>query len=71
MPKGAPDPIVRRLAQTVSAAMDTPAVQEKMRVLSATLVKPDRRSAEYLQKFVLSEIEKWGSAIKQAGVSLD
>jgi tripartite-type tricarboxylate transporter receptor subunit TctC len=71
MPKGAPDPVVQQLAQTVSAAMDTPAVQEKVQALSAALVKPDRRSPEYLQKFVLSEIEKWGSAIKQAGISLD
>ena len=71
LPKGAPDPIVRKLAQTASAAMDAPAVQEKMQTLSATLVKADRRSPEYLQKFVVSEIEKWGSAIKQAGVSLD
>jgi tripartite-type tricarboxylate transporter receptor subunit TctC len=71
MPKGAPDPIVRRLAQAASAAMDTPAVQEKVQALAATLVAPDRRSPEYLQKFLLSEINKWGAAIKAAGVSLD
>jgi tripartite-type tricarboxylate transporter receptor subunit TctC len=71
MPKGAPDPIVRRLAQATSAAMDTPALQEKVQPLAAALVKPERRSPEYLQKFVLSEIDKWGLAIREAGVSLD
>ena len=71
MPKGAPDPIMRQLARATSAATDTPAVQEKVQALAATLVLTNRRSPEYLQKFVLSEIDRWGLAIKHAGVSLD
>jgi hypothetical protein len=32
---------------------------------------PSRRSRDYLQKFVASEIEKWAGPIKISGVRLD
>ena len=35
----------------------------------ATIVARTRRSQDYLQKFVEIEIEKWGAAIKAAGVT--
>ena len=34
-------------------------------------VAPERRSPEYLQHFVASEIEKNGAPIKAAGISMD
>jgi tripartite-type tricarboxylate transporter receptor subunit TctC len=71
MPKGVPNQIIRRLSEATSAAMNTPSVQEKTQALGATLVAPERRSPEYLQKFLLSEIEKWAVPIKGAGISLD
>jgi tripartite-type tricarboxylate transporter receptor subunit TctC len=71
MPKGAPEPIVRRLSEATSDAMNTPSVQERVQALAATLVTPDRRSPEYLQRLVLSDIEKWAEPIKAAGISLD
>jgi len=71
MPKGAPEPIVRRLSEATSDAMNTPTVQERVQALAATLVTPDRRSPEYLQRLVLSDIEKWAAPIKAAGISLD
>jgi len=70
-PKGVPDPIVRRLNEATVAAMNTPAVQERVRPLGATLASPERRSPEYLQKFLLTEIEKWVVPIKAAGIALD
>jgi hypothetical protein len=51
--------------------MDTPAVQERMSTIGAALVEPERRSGEYLAKFVAGEIEKWAGPIKAAGVSMD
>ena len=30
---------------------------------------PDRRSSEYLQKFIESEIEKWAGVTKTVGVA--
>jgi hypothetical protein len=51
--------------------MNTPSVQEKVQALAATLVTRDRRSPEYLQRLVVSDIEKWAAPIKAAGISLD
>jgi len=35
------------------------------------LVAPERRSAEYLQKFIKSEIEKWAALIKAANIKAE
>jgi tripartite-type tricarboxylate transporter receptor subunit TctC len=51
--------------------MDTPSVQERMKQIGADLVAPERRSREYLQKFVESEIEKWAAPIKASGVLIE
>ena len=40
----------------------------RLKEVGADLVAPERRSPEYLQKFVVSEIEKWAVPIKAAGV---
>jgi len=71
MPKGTPAAIVHRLNEATVATMNTPAVKERFRELGADLVAPERRTPEYLQTFVESEIVKWGAAIKAAGVSAD
>jgi len=39
--------------------------------LGVMLVAPERRSPRYLGDFVVSEIEKWGVAVKASGVSID
>jgi tripartite-type tricarboxylate transporter receptor subunit TctC len=68
LPKGAPAPIVQKLHDAVVAAMDTPSVQQRMKEVGAELVAPDRRSPDYLGKFIASEIERWGVAIKTANI---
>ena len=71
LPKGTPAPIVKKLNDATIEAMNTPAVRDRMHELGVTLVAPERRSPEYLQKFVASEIEKWAGPIKAAGISMD
>jgi tripartite-type tricarboxylate transporter receptor subunit TctC len=71
MPKDTPEAIIRKLNQATIAALDTPSVQERFGALAATAVAPERRSPEYLQKFLVSEIEKWGASIKAAGVLIE
>jgi len=51
--------------------MNTPAVQERLKEVGVTVVAADRRSADYLQKFVASETEKWAVTIRASGVSID
>jgi tripartite-type tricarboxylate transporter receptor subunit TctC len=71
LPKGTPAQIVRKLNNATVAVMNTPAVQERLKEIGADLVAPDRRSPEYLAKFVVSEIEKWAAPIKESGASVD
>ena len=71
LPKGTPEPIVRRLHDAAVGAMDTAAVQEKLQQIGATVVAPDRRSPDYLQSFVAREIARWAAPIRASGVSMD
>jgi len=69
LPLGAPDAIVRRLNKAAGEAIDTPAVRERLSAVGVTVVAPERRSSEYLAKFIPAEIEKWAGPIKASGVS--
>ena len=71
LPKGTPAPIIKKLNDAVVEAMSTPTVGRRMQELGVDLVAPERRSPEYLQKFVESEIAKWAVPIKAAGVIMD
>lgn len=66
-PKGTPAAIVARLRVATVAAMDGPGLREQLDKLAATLVAKDRRSSDYLDRFVKSEFDKWGEAIRAGG----
>src|SRR5438874_2343021 len=68
LPLGTPDAIVRRLNKAGSDAVDTPSVRERLSAVGVTVVEPERRTPEYLAKFIPSEIEKWAGPIKASGV---
>ena len=70
-PKGTPDEIVRRLAKASNEAVDTPAVRERFKNIGVTIPAPERRTPEYLTKFVPSEIQRWAGPIKASGASAD
>ena len=69
LPKGAPADVVKKLNETAVAAMETPAVRDRLQTLGAMIVAPDRRTPEYLGKFTADEIKKWEAPIKASGVS--
>jgi tripartite-type tricarboxylate transporter receptor subunit TctC len=69
LPKGTPDPIVRKLHDAAVATMETPSVQARLKDIGATVVVPARTSTEYLQKFVESEIAKWAAPIRAANIT--
>ena len=71
LPKGAPANVVKKLNGAAVGAINTPAVQERLKGLGATVAKPDQQSPEWLGKFVASEIKKWEAPIKASGVSAD
>jgi len=69
LPKKAPPAIVGKANVAVLKAMATPAVQQRVRELGATLPPPEHRTPQYLQSFVVSEIKTWAAAIKAAGIT--
>jgi tripartite-type tricarboxylate transporter receptor subunit TctC len=71
LPKGAPADVVKKLNDTMVAAMETPAIKTRLESLGAMLVTPERRTPDYLGKFTASEIEKWAAPIKASGVSIE
>ena len=71
LPKDTPDAIARKLHDATVAAIDTPAVQERIKEMGGAVVAPERRSPEYLQRFVQDEIKKWAAPINASGISID
>jgi tripartite-type tricarboxylate transporter receptor subunit TctC len=71
LPSGSPAKIIQTLHAAALVTIETPSVQERLKELGATVVEPARRSPDYLQKFVVSEVEKWAVAIKVSGISID
>jgi tripartite-type tricarboxylate transporter receptor subunit TctC len=71
LPKGTPGPIVQKLHAAAVEAMDAPVVKLRMREIGADLTPSDRRSPDYLQRFVGSEIEKWAGPIRASGISME
>ena len=62
---------MHRLAEAANAAVETPAVRDRFETLGVAGVAPQRRTPEYLTRFVPSEIEKWAGPIKASGVHAD
>jgi len=71
LPKDTPGAIVRKLHDATVAAMELPSVQDRMKETGNDLVAPERRSPDYLRKFVKSEIEKWTAVVKAANMKMD
>ena len=71
LPKGAPKAIVDKLNEVTHAAMDTPAIKSRMLEIGVTGVAPERRSPEYLAKFVADEVARWEGPIKSGGLQVD
>jgi putative tricarboxylic transport membrane protein len=71
LPKGTPDPVVRKLNKAMSDTLDDPAIRKRLEELGLEIVPPERRSPEYLAKFVPEEIERWAKPVHAAGISAD
>ena len=67
LPKGAPPEIVKKLNDATSQAMDTPAIKSRMHDIGVTGVALERRSPEYLAKFVVDEIARWAGQLRRTG----
>jgi tripartite-type tricarboxylate transporter receptor subunit TctC len=68
MPKGTPEPIVAKLQSASAAAINSDAVKKRMKDIGVDPVAPERRTQDYLAKFVESEVAKWATAMKASGM---
>jgi putative tricarboxylic transport membrane protein len=71
LPKGAPAPVVRRLNKAMGDMLDSPAIRKRLEDLGLEIVAPERRSPEYLARFLAEEIERWGGVIRAARIKAD
>ncbi len=71
LPKGTPDAIVRRLNAAVNASLESPALRKRLEELGLEIVPPERRTPEYLAKFLPEDIARWAKPIRAAGISAD
>jgi tripartite-type tricarboxylate transporter receptor subunit TctC len=68
-PKGTPGAIVQRLNAAASEAADTPIVRERLENVGVSVVARNRRSPDYLAKFIPAEIKKWAAVIRANGLA--
>jgi tripartite-type tricarboxylate transporter receptor subunit TctC len=71
LPKGTPDPIVKRLARAVDEAVESPSLRQRMEKVGVAITPVERRTPEYLAKYVPAEIARWGTVIRAARISAD
>ncbi len=67
-PAGTPKPVIDRLNKAANAALAAPAVAERMKEFSATIVAS---TPEALGEHVKAEVAKWGPVVKAANVQMD
>ncbi len=71
LPKGTPEPIVKKIHDAALAAMHTPAVHDRLTSLGAEIVSDQDATPRHLGDLVKSEITKWAAPIKAAGVTVE
>ena len=71
LPKGTPEPVVKKLHGALMQALDTPSVRDRLLKLGAVIPPPERRTPEYLGTFVKDEIAKWAGPIKASGATAE
>jgi tripartite-type tricarboxylate transporter receptor subunit TctC len=70
LPKGAPQPIVRKLNKAMSDTLDDPAIHKRLEELGLVILPPEQRTPEYLARYLPQEIDRWGKVIQAAGIDV-
>ena len=68
-PKGTPPAVIARLNAAVSHALDARVVRERLAGLGLDVPPPERRTPEFLARYVVDEMAKWAPAIKASGAA--
>jgi tripartite-type tricarboxylate transporter receptor subunit TctC len=71
VPRGTPAAVIKRLHDATVAAINTPAVQERLAATGTFVVPPEHQTTEYFQSIIGPEIEKNGAPLRAAGMSIE
>jgi tripartite-type tricarboxylate transporter receptor subunit TctC len=71
LPKGTPDAIVRKLNKAMSDTLDDPAIRKKLEDLGLEVAAPERRTPDYLAKFLPEEVARWTKVVHDAGIPVE
>jgi tripartite-type tricarboxylate transporter receptor subunit TctC len=70
-PKGTPAAIVRKVNKAMSDTLDDAAIRRRLEELGLEIVPAERRTPEYLAKYLPAEIARWAKPIREAGINAD
>jgi tripartite-type tricarboxylate transporter receptor subunit TctC len=70
-PKGTPKPVLDKLTDALSKALDDPGVRKRLLELGSDIPDGPRRGQDALRALVKSEVDKWGKVIKEAGAEVN
>jgi tripartite-type tricarboxylate transporter receptor subunit TctC len=71
LPKGTPEPIVRKLAEATNQAVETRFVRERLEVLGVAVEPPERRVPGYYAQHLPGELEKAATVVKAGGLAAE
>ena len=71
LPKGTPEPIVRKLNAALSEAMDSPETTKRLLAIGVDIPPKDRRAPTYAASFVEQEIKKYEAPVKASGIVIE
>lgn len=71
LPKGTPEPIVRKLNKAMRDMLDNQPVRARLEELGLEIMPPEKRSPDYLAKLLAEDIERWRKVIVTAGITTD
>lgn len=67
-PKGTPKPVIDRFAKALNAALKDPVLVSRYTEMDAAVATPAMANPAALSKFLAADIERWKTAMKNAGV---
>ena len=67
-PRGTPAPVVARLDQALRAALADPAIRQRIEALGSIPAAPEAQGPEALARLVRSEVDRWATVVRAAGI---
>ena len=67
-PRGTPAPVVARLDAALRAAINDPAIRARIEQLGSIPAAPEAQGPEALARLVRSEVERWATVVRAAGI---